>query len=346
MKETLVLTLVLSKTASVGTRQVAQRFGGIPLGAMLTRIRGRLRCSVVCGGSRMGRQGRVAQSFGSTSLRRILSTMLSGKLSCSIRNGVVIVSGGRTTKSSVARRGRVVIGNVIGSRGNRPIIKTGIIRGKASGNAVASVSKGFSLSVSRNSGLDVACVKCLSGSITIDGNGAALGVRLGRSARTLSRIIIMNCNSIGGHSLAKSISRVSSSSVRGRTIVGSPVRTLRNGVTNTSVAVKGSPKTSSAVIVHKCGSVGTNGSPLVIISSTPFKKGVSRVGPTRVRSVSILGSTSSATVCNSQKTGNIIVVAAGHTHGRTGLSIDCSKCINISGSFGGCSVVDNRGCTS
>lgn len=64
-----------------------------------------------------------------------------------------------------------------------------------------------------------------------------------------------------------------------------------------------------------------------------------------MRSVSILGSTSTATVCNSQKTGNMIVIAAGRTRrkrARVGFSCDC----NVRRATGACSVLGTSRCTT
>lgn len=50
--------------------------------------------------------------------------------------------------------------------------------------------------------------------------------------------------------------------------------------------------------------------------------------PDRIRSISMLGSTTSTTVCNSQTTGNIVLVAAGG-NGRKGLAFGCSNGMNF-----------------
>lgn len=213
----------------------------------------------------------------------------------------------------------------IGSRLNRPMVNTSMLRGKAKGKAVASFSKGFALGMSNGRPVRVSCMNCIARAFGL-GKGASFGVMLRRSSRVVSRIIVANFKSRGGPSVDNSVI-----SVDGRSLVNAPadgmVRTLRNGVTKTSVVVKSKTmKRSISVLLHNSHSVGNDGTPLFIVSKIR-KTGCGRLDPDSVSRVDILGSTSSATVCNSTNTGNIVVVAAGEntTKGVTiSLSAGCA----------------------
>lgn len=51
-------------------------------------------------------------------------------------------------------------------------------------------------------------------------------------------------------------------------------------------------------------------------------------GPTSTRSVRVLGSTSTTTVCNSHTTGNIVVIAAGGNAGNpVGIGMDMGRAL-------------------
>lgn len=67
-----------------------------------------------------------------------------------------------------------------------------------------------------------------------------------------------------------------------------------------------------AVLSHKIDSFTTNEKVFVIVSNlrTPSNC-FRRLIPRRVRSIALLGSTTTATLCNGEKTGNILIVAAG-----------------------------------
>lgn len=239
---------------------------------------------------------------------------------------------------SIVRKGAV--GKRVLSRAKRSVVKISILMGNAAVKAIASFSNGCALRIPDKGGvLRVSCVNCGAGRVAVKG-GDLVGVGVRPSARTLSRIIMVNCNAIGGHSLANTIT-----SVGGRSIAITPadgiVRTLRKGVTNVSVI--GSDKRinrSISVLLHNSHSVCNDGRPLFVVSNVP--KDCDRIGPSSVRDISMLGSTSSATVCNSTKTGNMIVVAAGHK-GRKGTAMGFSTCCNFDNSPGcGRNVIKSR----
>lgn len=233
------------------------------------------------------------------------------------------------TMRAIRRRGRSM-SNAVGSPMKRPIVNTDVLRGNAAGNAVASFSNGFALGITPKTALIVSCVKCGGRRVGIVPKGS-LGVVLRRSARALRRIIMINCNIRGGSSIANSIA-----SMKGRHLKGLPIagmlRTIRNTTTNIAVARASSvPNSTPSTLIHNRGSVGTGSKPCVIISNIPVdgsKNALGSVGPGSVRSVRVLGSTSTATVCNAGNTGNIVLVAAGH-NASNGPAVHCGKCFKI-----------------
>lgn len=212
------------------------------------------------------------------------------------------------TVGVVTRAGAVA--KMIMSTANRPIVKTDILRIKAAGNAVASMSNGFAVRIPIKTGLSIDCVNCGARRVMIKIPGAC-GIVLGRSTRVLSRIIIANCKVDRGHSLvAGSVSGLSSGMLRGTTVDGT-TRSLRKAIDKLHIAgASNGPNDSPGVILHNNTSVGGGlRKPLIIISNLIHS--VSSVGPSSVRSVRILGSTTSATVCNTHTGGNMVLIAAG-----------------------------------
>lgn len=216
---------------------------------------------------------------------------------------------------------RDVMGKMIASRDNRPIVNTAIGTTNDGRNIIASLSNGFDVSTTPSTALAVACVNVRSGAIGTRTNGA-LAVALGSSSGILGSIIIVNCNIRGGDSLANTITSVGDSSV-GNLSTASTNTTLRNGTTNMRVVGSNNPNRTTSVHVHNCSS-GDNGvNPLLVISNLGIS-GVRCLSPSVVRDVRMLGSTTSTTVCNTRTNGNIIVVAAGaNTTGNNGTRVSC-----------------------
>lgn len=215
------------------------------------------------------------------------------------------------------------------SRSNRPIVNTSVGMTNAGANAIASISKGFDLGIPTNSGLRVACVNVGPRAI---GTDSGVGVTLASSGGSLSRIVIANCNGFGGSSFANTTTSVSATGLD--SIPSLSIRSgLSNGVPKISVSsFSNRPNTVGCVHVHNVNSVGTNGSPLVIVSNAPIGSNgldnfgskdakdncgnsnagtLSALGDGSVRSVAIVGSTTTTSLCNSHTTGNILIVAAG-----------------------------------
>lgn len=208
-----------------------------------------------------------------------------------------------------------------------PVVKTGVIMGNAAVNAIASVSNGFSLSIPRGSAVTVSCVNYRARRVGVAKTGA-LGVILGSGTVNLSSIIIVNCNSRHGSSLANNVITINR---RGLRVIaaGGLVSGLTKRVPNVGIAADGTgPNRSRSLHIHNRGSLDTSGSPLVIVSNVPCDKSLNSVSPSVVRGVSMLGSTSSTTVCNSHNTGNMVLVRAGGNGGKTP-AISCGKRINV-----------------
>lgn len=107
------------------------------------------------------------------------------------------------------RRGANRVQNIILSKGaDRPIVNTTIGMGKAAINAAAGLSNRFVLGTSGKSILVVSCLKCRDGRVDVDRLGAC-AIRLDRTARSLSRIIIATFNmKRGGRDLINTIARI------------------------------------------------------------------------------------------------------------------------------------------
>lgn len=257
---------------------------------------------------------------------------------------------------------RAVIANMVASTGSKsPLVKTGILIGNTKANSVTGISNGCDIGIPGNGGmLMFSYMNCGRRRVALGPKRGILGIAVGRSARLLSRMMIVNCNSVGGDSLANSIADVGD-----RSLVGAgPVdvgRKLRKHVTNIRIG-RGSntPKTKMDVRVHNTGSFSASARPLCVISNVPFADDkvpkangsnvvratgpLSAVGPSSVRSVRVLGSTSTATVCKSHNTGNIMLVAAGHNTGK-GSGVDFDTGFKVSGMIGGLSVLSKCTCT-
>lgn len=224
------------------------------------------------------------------------------------------------------RRGRS-ISKIVGSTAKRPMVNTDILRGKAAGNAVASFSNEFALGMVPNAALVVSCVNC--GAMRVGAmTKRPVGLALARSDRVLRRIMIMKCNAVHGGSLANSMMRVGPSGVTSRGPAS--IRSILHNAPKLRVNCSTSTgNDSTSVLLHKRGSLNAGTDPVVMLSNVTFCNRLSRVGPSSVTRVSILGSTSSTTVCNTGTTTNIVVVAAGG-NGRNGPIVGMNTGLSIS----------------
>lgn len=249
----------------------------------------------------------------------------------------------------IRTRGEAIGKHILSTRSGRPLVKTAIGVPNASVNIIASVSNGFSLRIPSGSGALIVRFLNVDALATGVPTGKILGMSLRPSARQLSRIIIANCNGFSGSSFANSTGALQKSLLGGIPIM-SMRRGLRNVAPNMSVS-KGSnrPNTGRDVHVHNVKSFGTSGRPLFIVSKMPIASKdldnnststtcvggsgagvVDALGPSSVRGVAIVGSTTTTSLCNSHTTGNIVLVAAGGNAGKhTGTALGVSK--NFSG---------------
>lgn len=247
--------------------------------------------------------------------------------------------------SGIVRRREVVRKAILRRKAGRPLVKIGIIIGKAAVNAAASVSKGCSVGVpSSGTVLIFSCVNRGARRCSI-GNLGFLGIVVGDSTAVLSRIIMCaNCVARGGTSLANSITVTGTDSLGGGTSTGT-VGSLRKGVTNIRVAAgNNGPTRKVAIRVHKLSSLSKKIGPLVILSNVPARGlGLHSVGSNSVRSVRILGSTTSTSVCNTETSNNIVLVRAGGNR-TNGAGVRCGNDISVGAMLGGPALVGTRRC--
>lgn len=235
--------------------------------------------------------------------------------------------------------------NIIASTTNRPLVNTGIMRGKRpDGKAVAGLSNGFALGMADGGTVvTVSVVKVGAIRIAIPGSKGALAMELRSSARALSRMIIMTCKRRGGMSIAKSVSTINGQRL-GRNPASDIAGDLAKHVPKLMAhrADKHPNRSTTTLCVHNHTAIGST-SPLVVMSNV--RHSFSRVSPSRVRDVSMLGSTSTATICNMHKTGKIVLIAAGH-NGSNGTGISFSNRFNVARVGHVAGVIGTRRCTA
>lgn len=233
-------------------------------------------------------------------------------------------SGGTTGGNSAG------IDNIIHSAGKAPIIKTSIIMGKAAVNADSKLSNTFSLRIptpTRATRLCIGFVNCSPMAMGVNAR-AFFTVALGRTTRRVRSIIVATLNV--GHSrgtLTCAIRRIGSRTMAAMGSTGF-IGDLTNGITKTIVGADSSNiNNSTGIVVHNVGSVVRASGMLCIVSNVPVRgfadsndvrfkshnaaRSVTSVGPSSVRSVSIVAKTTTTTLCNSSTTGNTVLVAAG-----------------------------------
>ncbi len=218
-------------------------------------------------------------------------------------------------------------------RNGRPVVNIAVVRRNAAGKIVASVSKGCHLRIGKATGtaLRFSCIKVRRRGRIIAPRAGILGIVVSRGTRLVSRIIIITCKAHGGKAVTNSMSAIGTSGVRGIPATKFS-RTLRKRTPNLAM-VSGSkrPDGTTSFRVQKAGSVGSKATPLFVLSKVPVSDtSFGALDPDSVRSMAILGSTSSASVCNTQTTGNMIIVAAGHNIRLSGTGIALHTRCNVS----------------
>lgn len=244
-------------------------------------------------------------------------------------------------RTTMRRRGHV--SNAMVSS-KRPLPNISMRMGNTAANAVASVSKGCSVSTPTSKVLIFHFMK-LGATRGPIGKQDAVSIALRSSDGRLSRIVMMTCTATGGCDFAKTTSAMGKSRVTGLRMTDIS-HTLRNAISNIRTDTSDKrPNASTRVHVHNVKSVGTSDTPLCMISNIPFSNSIGTVGPSSVTSVAILGSTTSTTLCNSHNTGKIVVVAAGRKRASSGAAIGMGTSFNNSGhTMHSCSHVNAGSC--
>lgn len=317
-----VLFLFIFRKICTRRAHVGLRIGRIPLGRILGSVRSGDRCAFFCGSTRVSVGHGIAMRTGGRHVSIVLSGVLPSYGYMIRGEGVVLIPNTRgrgAPGSGATGAGRVA--NAIASAQNRALVNMGMAMLKAAANIVAGVSKGCSLGIPTNGSLGFSCINCVTRAMGMN-SGSIVSVMLRRGDGTLSRIIMINCTIRGGIGLSNSMTAISAGTVRSHPMLGVK-RTLRNTITGLGMSINSNRTSSSPSCgVHNAASLGKN-SPLIIVSNIiSADSRLGHVGPISVTGVSMLGSTTSSTVCNSHTTFNIVLIAAGSNDGR-GLAIGC-----------------------
>lgn len=160
----------------------------------------------------------------------------------------------------------------------------------------------------------------------------------------VSSLVAIKCTAKDLGALSNSMRGVARARVGGSRVAG-PLRTVHKHIPNLAVRHKsGNPTTLSTMHLQKAASLADNGSPLVVISKMFNSLDVlASVCPASVRDFAVLGSTSRATRCNSQKTSNIVRIAAGGKVDNEA-RMTCGNDFKISAICGGLGVLSNSRC--
>lgn len=244
--------------------------------------------------------------------------------------------------TDMLRTRAVGVEKAIASADGRALPNMSVAVGNARAKAMDSTGNGCDVETREKGILRFAFINVMGRSIAMKGRGI-VGVRVTTSTVGLSRMITVKCNVTGGDSLANTITSVGS-----RGLAGSGMKaiaaTLRKLTTNIRIAANSmGPNKSTSIIVHKMNSLQTNDRPLCVISNVPMRKNLRSLSSNSVRSVRVLGSTSSTSVCNSENSGNMMLIAAGGNADKgTGVSLGTS--FNARQVLGGRSLVGTRRC--
>lgn len=233
---------------------------------------------------------------------------------------------GRSVTSPRRANGACAVGKIMLSFGGRPVVNTDIFVPKADVKMTASLSKGCMLGMPTGAGgVRFSCVKCRGGIIPF-GPGS-LGIfhiiAVGRSDNvTLRSIAVMTFTGRGGRSMLNSISAV------GPTRLGAAddglAAKFTKGLTKmiTCREDKRPNRSGTRFFVHNIAAFKAKGtSPLVLVSGVRLaSSSLTELGASSVTDFSVLGSTATATLCNTHNTGNIVLMAAGR-NARNGVGL-------------------------
>ncbi len=230
---------------------------------------------------------------------------------------------------------------IVRTKDKRPIVNTAIVIGKAAGNIITSVSNSCSVATGTKSILRYLYVKCTTRRTAMRTKKNGVSFLLSVSSRVLRRAIIINCNALGGSRLINSIRGISKRILRSETGT-SLAHSLRNRIPNLGVVrASNGParknrmcvqkKTADCITRKKKGagatcSVKRRNTTLMLVSN--IRNRLSDIGPSSIRDVSMLGSTSSSIICNTHTTCNMVLIAAGGD-GSRGVSMGCGNSISF-----------------
>lgn len=234
-------------------------------------------------------------------------SFLSMSITCTIDSGRAIRR----------RGGKVIVGNGILNASNRPVVNTSMLIGNSAAKIIASLSNGCALSgISGKTVLRFDCMNCMGLAGAMKGR-AAVGTVLCRSSRVLRKIRIITFNARGGRDIVNTVSAI------GITRLGAPsdglAGTLTKHVTKmVSCREANRPKISStSFFIHNIAAFKCGGSPLVLVSNVRLASAsLTHLRPSSVTDFSVVGSTATATLCNTHNTGNIVLIGAGRNRGK------------------------------
>lgn len=330
------------------TARVSVSIRGAALGRMFERVREGDRFMVFCLRRSMSSGEGMSLGIGGRAMSGILSGMLTGAGgSCLVSSGRVFVAGGSGVTSpnvpTITRRG-VAIGKIMASVGNRGLPNTAIMMRNAPEKTVASVSNACAVSMGGGRGLAFSCLKVTDRAVTIK-SGGVVGMALGRGRSVLRRMAVITFKGRGGRDMVSSVRamRIGSLEIPSDGLAA----TLSKHVTKiVSCRADNRPKRSGTrFFVHNMASFNTKGmSPLVLVSGIRMSSGsLSQLRPSSVRDFSVLGSTATATLCNTHNTGNMVLIAAGRK-GRKGVGISFHMRGSFSSPAGGVRVTSPVAC--
>lgn len=185
-------------------------FRGMPLGRMLDRVRGGDRFVFICCKRAVGPGHGMSVGMAGRPVHPMLSGLFGNvSMRCAVSGERVALGG--MTRGGIRPRdsGEGAVRKFMLSGSRRPVAKTAVGVGSDAANTLASVRNFCGLRLRRRGPiLVISFVKCVARRIGIKG-GDVLGVRLRRSAGTLSRIMIATFNvKRGGRDLIKTVRRV------------------------------------------------------------------------------------------------------------------------------------------
>lgn len=338
----MIFTLIIDTLLPNGTltANVSFRMGGIAMHRTMLGLRRRCKFSMAMRSGSISVGHGISISTGGRSVDAVLDHVFAKRgIACAIAGGDVVVRGqGRPARGAPTAPGpHPVSKGIVGNASGRPLVNIAILGPRSNGNMVAGIGNSCSVRTVSKRALGFSCMNFSSISVGMNGSGI-LGVAVARGSAVLGRMMMIKFNDRGGMGLAKTIKIVKGRRV-GNHPITSTTRTLRKLSPSLGVNV-GANETSSncRVSVHNTTSLGKN-APLVLISNIRVRLG--HLGPGSVRSMSVLGSTTTTSMCNTGTSTNMMLIAAG-ANDSSDMGIACGNHFNLLGGAADAScVADN-----